>query len=489
MSLWDTGWIVVIVFITGCATSLPKLDPVPELEFHPHMVPPDPVDLTQTIVVGRTNSDKNTLLDNIMVRNNLAIPEDSRVVINMPYKVQPQVTNKPQTLKRGRALVVQAIKGDAAQDSNATEIDHYFDIVEQQIEKSLLEKNLTVIDRAKFSVALQQQCHQAVWQQDRFRETMAIIKEGAMHQLTVGLINQDQFLTELTHYMENYAGAGSRCCVSESIDASMGIPELICAAQSQYVRVDYILEVNEFETTSLQDEMIFLNDVAEIKILIAADDQLEKELERENYNTVVKPGYVGHLRAKLIEVATGAIVWLGEHQVESQNVLRQGFTIEVPIRKEVANIGQLNQRVNDYNQELEQLNKRLKNSRAQALDRKEKNKTRQVYANEYNNHRQLLLEKMDKGLAQSLLDADWQFKYHVGQPHSYPWLPNQKEMDDMEYALQEAKGFERRRLLQKQQQARWSLNNHLSALAKLVTKELMKTIPITNNIAAAVVLH
>jgi len=489
MNTWHTGWIIIIlIFITGCTTPLPKLDPLPELALQSHIVPPDVVNLTQTIVVGRTSSDKNTLLENITVRNNLAIPENSRVVISMPPKTLQQAINKPETLKRGRALVVQAVKGNDAQESKATEMGSYLDIVEQQIEKSLLEKNLIVIDRSKFTVALQQQCHQAVSDKDRFRETMAMIKEAAMHQLSSGLINQDQFLSELTHYIEKYAGVADRCCASETVDVSMKISELICAAQSQYARADYILEVNEFETTSLQDEMILLSDMAEMQSLIAADDQLRKELDHENYNTVVKPGYVGHLRAKLIEVTTGAIVWLGEHKIESQNVLNKGFTIEVPIRKEVANLGQLNRRIDDYNQELERLSQRLENSRAQALDSKAKNKTREVHVNEYNNHRQLLLAKMDKGLAQSLLDADWQFTYHVGQPHSYPWLPNQKEMDDIEYALQGATGFEHRRLLQKHQQARLLLNNHLSELTKLVTKELMNTIPITNNIAA-VVLH
>ncbi len=490
MNTWHTGWIIIIIiFIIGCTTPLPRLDPLPAPEFQPYIVPPDPVNLTQTIVVGRTSSDKNTLLDNITVRNNLAIPENSRVVISMPPRTSQQTTNQPEASKRGRALVVQAVKGGDAQDNKATDMDNYLDIVEQQIEKSLIEKNLIVIDRAKFSVALQQQCYQTASQQDRFRETMMIIKEAVMHQLTSGLINQDQLLSELTYSIEKYTGAGERCCAGELVGANLETSELICVAQSPYARADYILEVNEFDTISLQDEMIFLSDMVEIKSLISVDNQLGKALERENYNTVIKPGYVGHLRAKLIEVTTGAIVWLGEHQIESQNVLNEGFSIEVPIRKEVANIGQLNRRIDDYNQELERLSQRLQNSRAEVLDSKAKNKIREVRANEYNHHRQLLLAKMDQGLVQSLLDVDWQFKYHVGQPHSYPWLPNQKEMDDIEYALQGSNGFEHRRLLQKHQQATRLLNNHLSELTKLVTKELMKTIPIMNNIPVAVILH
>ncbi len=184
----------------------------------------------------------------------------------------------------------------------------YFNYTEQQIEKALMKLGYRVIDRSKFEAKLREQRRIAT----------------SMHASGVVRERVDR----------------------AAFDQLRDISELVRAAQDGDIRSDYILQVNKVEIgKTYEEENLSINP--------------EVEAFRDKYPAIAHeilkvyrfPEYSAKFNAKLIDVESGRIVWIGSHEVTSRNVLGQDINVKFILRQYVNNEKQVRKFVDEQNTE------------------------------------------------------------------------------------------------------------------------------------------
>ncbi len=126
------------------------------------------------------------------------------------------------------------------------------------------------------------------------------------------------------------------------------ISEVIRAAQSGATRSDYVLHINNFEHDKAFPAQINLLANNEIKSFFTAKPHLEGQFKPKQYLECVTNGV--ELNAKLIHVKSGAIIWLGKHQVHELSQAISNITVEVGERIFANNLVEIANFVNQQNQ-------------------------------------------------------------------------------------------------------------------------------------------
>ncbi len=413
--------VLPLLALTACGANRPFLQPVPGIRALSALDLPPPEDLNTTITFAQEKSTPEQLQRAVSTAASFKLPANAKIVISVP------IDDKPTTAS---ALAARVTHESRAITSFRTA--GYFSLAEQQIERSLIEKGLTVLDRSRFEAKLRDQRVQA--------ETPEASAPRQRREL-------------------------------------IDIAELIRAAQKDEPKADFILQVNTFKTEPLSDRHIDLQSQSEIRYISSKNPGLEIAFTESGQTTITKPGYYGMLNAKLIEVTTGAIVWVGSHRVESLSILEGGFKVTVPVEKSVANLTGVQAVVDRYNSDLDQMQKQCIDLNRQLQDEDLDDEYYDALAKRYTDNCRKLNDLQTTGRPNSASLA-WKYKYAVLPVTVIPELPTTAVLDRLEIDWDQASDAEEKaRLMQRARRFKEFLTAHYSELAKLVTQELISTIP------------
>lgn len=414
----------------------------------------------------REETDKEELHEGVTTRSKYTVPPNAKIVISVPYEEQMREKRQKQN------------ESDTSDDEEGTtfKTTGYFNKAEQQIEKSLIAKNYIVLDRSKFEAKLRDQ--RAKEQHTRNYDGKRAEMEAARSRMDAGQLTEEQWAQEIRNIEKKYhvvtedGGARSRGETKELVDNS----ELIRAAQEGEVRADYILQVNRFDTDALSDTPVYLVDRPEVENLCHENPGLRQALERGGVASISKPGFFGLLNAKLIEVQTGAIVWVGDHRVESINVLNKGLKIEVPVTKTCSNAGSVQSAIANHNAELKALHTECRTLKARVEAGQAPRHEIDGWVSQYRGVLATFTQKNESG-PPSVANAPWTFAFDIQPIIVRPHLPTATEADRLRLQYRGARGDSKTRIGQQILRIKEFQNRHFSELAKLVAKELVSTMP------------
>lgn len=439
----------LVLLIVSCGSTNIPLQPVPLVNKVAPPAPPNAEHMPVTLSYPAKGKDEKALEENTTVKGRFSVPLNAKVVISVPVEQQDY---------RGNPISQESDNAD-----NVFQTAEYFNKAEQEIEKSLLRKGFTVLDRSKFEAELR----------NRRTEERSLMKTEAMRQEIKSLeeqrdakrITREEYIEKLRDVESKYEviekTGGHTAGKKELVD----IGELIRAAEKGSVQADFILQVNRFEIGQISDKRVYLPDHFALEEIVKRDLNLLKTLEKEDKASITQPGYFGYLNAKLIEVKTGSIVWVGEHRVESADAT--DIKVEMDINKVAANTAAVNAIAQNFNRKLDSINaeirkyERIVNNQDADIDVRNRAKA---------NYDKLVaqLSNMDPT---NLTYPAWQYAYQVSKPNIRPSFPSANELRELKTLAKKTGNYNP--FLRQQNYA----IEHQSDLAKTVSKELISTIP------------
>lgn len=454
----------------------PVLAGVPAAVTYPEREIPDTQDLSMDIVFPMTPTDPDALAEGVTSSPSYTLPGQASIVISVPVEEQLREERQENRFADGDGEGITSFKTTG-----------YFNRAEQQIVRSLIGKGFTVLDRSKFEAKLRDM--RVADLDDNYSQAKRAEMQAAKEKYDSGLLNSDQYTSELRRIERDYEswdqGAGRKPGeAKELIDNS----ELIRAAQSGDVQADFILQVKTFSTDTITDRVIHLTDQDIVDEACRSNPGLRRAMEDANVVSVVRPGFYGVLNAELFDVQTGAIVWVGEHRVESLNILDGGFRIRIPVSKRASNGLEINQDIRTYNREAEELASEAESLRQQIESgafRPVLNESTNTYNtdrrdNAIQEYRSLLgkIEDLNRSDGPSSLRKELAFEYVVEPIELRPSLPTAGELMRIEDELQNASSTDDRlEAMSLYRRYEEFLSEHYSELAKVVSRELIGTIP------------
>lgn len=458
--------------LTGCGSKALQLAPPPEITPLQQRVAPAVEDLTFTAVLPHEPVTRDDL--DVTYRDDFRVSTDATVVISVPVEEQQR---EKQTKGRNGSR-----SDDLLDDDGITSFQTagYFNKAEQQIEKELIRKKFIVLDRSKFEAKLREL--RTKTESPRVSASDRALTRLWEEQLKNGEINEEEFRTkmrDLELQREVANREGSRKGEKELVDIS----ELIRAAQSGETRADYILQVNRFYVDTTSDEIVDLLDLEEVQAIAKDNPGFTRALKDAGKDSVRKPGFYGVLNAKLIDVQSGAIVWVGALKVDVQNALKEGLRIQVPATKKVYNDAAINKAIDGYNRDLED---RTAECEKKLLDAEEARRNKGLIGggdevsrrvSEYKACVSSLETALKKGPPASAKDP-WQYEYLFDDLRVKPVLPSEEDMERLRERWQGAKDKRERDDIRRQARKYQDvMENYYSTLSKLVAAELISTIP------------
>jgi hypothetical protein len=322
-----------------------------------------------TLAIAR----KQSVVDpaDIVYPGGYSIRSGSSVVISVPSNFLTEMMEKnAENLKDSKQL------DRAKRSMDLYNTSGYFNYAEQQIEKELIRVGFTVLDRAKFEAKLRE-----------LRSPNGINR-------------------------------------TEMIDIS----EVIRAAQSGENRADYVLQINQLKLNreSVSQE---IRKSAPIQQFIDKYPEIANAVP-DQYNF---PEYAATFNAKLIEVATGRIVWVGGHTVTSRNIIERDIQLTLTVRKFVTNEAEVTGYVERENTE------------------------------------EARKKRGDRPVSIPPWKYDYKFDFQV--------LPDLNELEPVKPMESESQRLDRQEGLNSSDQGNEKFISHRDKLLRLVVSDVMKTVP------------
>ncbi|XQW86259.1 hypothetical protein ACOYR1_05900 [Thalassotalea piscium] len=461
---------------TGCGSTPPKLSPLPVVNQLALPEVPQNENLSRNIEIRKLATDRDVLFENVITRTNFKIKPNSKVVISVPVEQQKQA--QKQTLddslskrwlssKNGDQMAQQALNERNALNKTPDETfktAEYFNKAEQEIEKSLLRKNFTVLDRSKFEAELRDRRAKDSGSSTSTAKDAEI--KNLEEKLAAQRITNAEYITGLQNIETKYDIFSQESTRKAGVNELVDISELIRAAQQGTIQADYILQVNSFDLGPISDRQLFVSDHTQISNLINQYPGLDEALEDAGVATITQPGYFGYLNAKLIEVKTGSIVWVGEHRVDSSNVT--DIKIGLNISRQVSNDADIAMIIAKYNDAVEK--KRVeainigRSTQYEGLDSS-------VQMSRLASYNQAIRE-LNEMISTPPELPTWQYSYNIASPSVKPSFPSFFDLKNMEKDSFSSKSANSQFLRLKQRMVK-----HQTDIAKIVSKELIATIP------------
>lgn len=315
--------VAAVLGLSGCVVTAaplldrrPNVEPLPRFQSLADVTPPSTgakeivVDFPQTSPMFQPGD----------VINRGGIRSNSSVVINVP--VDDPRTESEISQSRQSARAAGGYRGEA-----------YFDLSEQMVEKALIRGGFNVIDRSKLEAKLRNRRDKSTSNvgsstyTDAKKAAIAVLDE----ERDLGLLTQAEYEKKLAEVQRRYAshGLGSKRTEDEMVDIS----EVIRASEDGAVQVQYLLQINEFRVLPREDRPLpVLSDpTPELKRLLKDNPGLSRKLDKE----VFIPWFTASCNAKLISISTGSIVWLGNLEISSQDVVPGGFDVVYEVDQSV----------------------------------------------------------------------------------------------------------------------------------------------------------
>ena len=267
---------------------------------------------------------------------------------------------------------------DLLDKSNAFKTEGYINKAEPNVEKELMRFGFSVIDRSKFEAKLRTLRDTTKYSKDQFITQSRINNEKIEYFKKLkenGKISEEEYFKKLSD--ADLDSKKREEGEKEIIDMS----ELIRAAQSEGVKADYILQLNKIVEYSAYATTINLKGQTEVEKYMSENLDLEYGKEINNIPTNFPVDvYRVVFGAKLINVQSGRVEWVGTHELNSLDIenITASFNI---VRKDIStpNINKEIQSKYDYASELYQSAKNTEKQlislyKTASLERKYKDK-------------------------------------------------------------------------------------------------------------------
>jgi len=463
------------LILMSCGLTPPKLETMPEASVMKAPVKPESQNLSTDLIIAKTPTSQEMLNENVISKKGFVVKADARVVISVPIDLQRKEQNrdlqdkirnsswsgsqeqKDRDLEESKSL-------NQSQDDVAFSTAEYFNKAEQEIEKSLLRKSFTVMDRSKFEAELRDRREKKTDKNSSKALTAEISR--LRKQNKSGLISDKELIEEIEAAENRYSDDSSGNTREAGDNELVDISELIRAAQEGKNQADYILQVNSFDIDPISDRQLYIAEQDKIEALFVEHPGLLDEMHEQNVATITQPGFFGYLNAKLIDVKTGAIVWVGEHRVESQNVI--DIRVKMAMSRQAANEAEIRNFVQSYNTDVTRkqgiINQLYTSAHNKNITKNQQSSRVSAYNVAMSDYKQLIKEQPQVPY--------WKYSYSVSQPSISPSFPSEFELKQIQKTSNISQKNYNQFLRLKDR-----LGNHQSKIAKMVSKELIATIP------------
>ena len=412
-------------------------------------------------------------------------PKPIPIAIVIPQKVTPIteeniIMRKGAVIKPGSSVVI-SVPGSLfqrPQDSAAREpsdemgfrTDGYFNVLEQYIERGLIAVGLQVKDRSKFEAKLRD-LRDTTAQSQPYEMALGNLQKD----LDGGRLTREEFTEKSIQLRDKLLGPGGS---NRNREEMKDISEVIRAAQDGEVMADYVLQVNDLAVKPFAGAPLQLAARKEVQAALTQNPGLRIGSAEGQPNsippTLAQPWAQARFNAKLIEVKTGSIDWIGEYGIESLAVLNDGLSIMIGVRRHTANGKAIVEAISAYNRSLSDAYRRALDKKAdldisyqaatepypyfgtpdemeavQNRRRFEIVQAEQAYTKELTAYQEIVRRPPAEA------QLDWTYEYDVDAPSVSPDLLKPKTEQDQQ-----------------------SLLEHVKSLGFKVTHDLLKTIKI-----------
>lgn len=467
---------VVVLLFAGCATqktvppfftAMPQKDAPSQPQFLNVPTPPEPKSFPIEIKIPK--KDFAVTPENSIMRQGAIIKTGSSVVISVPEDLASNRANR----ERSDAASSRGNAPPTSRNTSDFRTDEYFNDLEQYIERGLIAVGFQAKDRSKFEAKLRD-----------LRESSKAVRDNSFNialdelkkELTDGKISLDEFPLKKKQLQEKLDPTGG---VGKNITQMTDISEVIRAAQTGDVMADYVLQVNKLDIQNFPGTPLQLNTRLEVQAVLNQNPGLRIVEESSAGNslpaTLQQPWAQARFNAKLIEVKTGSIDWIGEFSIESSAVLEDGIKITIRVRRFTSNGKAIVGAISEYNTRVREAYQSTVNA-MQELDEKYREVMQPVkyegnaqIGAAIQSRRKSEVEEAQKRFAQRVDEyratiekkppeakVDWTYNYNVDWPIVDPDLLNPKTEEE-----------KRRRA------------EHDKALGLKVTRDLLQTIKMT----------
>ena len=271
--------------------------------------------------------------DSLMGREG-AIRRGSSVVISVPDGVYKEASQKRVKVQSGFQTA------------------GYFNVLEQYVERGLIGAGLHVKDRAKFEAKLRD-----------LRDSGDVVRRAdnpynaafnhLRKDLDSGKLTREEYADQALALRDKMLDPSR---TSKNREELTDISEVIRAAKDGDVVADYVLQVNELAVTHYKGVPMQLMNRKEVQEVLVGNPGLRLGRTGEEGaipTTLEQPWAQARFNAKLIDVKTGQIDWIGEYAIDSLSVLRDGVQIYIGVRKHVTNGESVVNRIEKYNKGIE----------------------------------------------------------------------------------------------------------------------------------------
>ena len=312
---------LIVCFLAACAPAMAPLLPMPFPE-------PEERDRIEFMVFTPPVSDVSR---NAVLSPSANIRPRSSVVIDVPADIE------------------------GAESGNADfTTRNYFNFAEQAIEKQLLLNGFVVKDRSKFEAILRdlRDCNGPYWYSchsiDPAIEPVLRELENKRESGQISAVDYAYQVREFRNKFKITQQTGKRS-ENELADTS----EVIRAASASETRADYILQISDFDTLDEKEETVYLLTNPEFRVFMEKHPDVRRKYSDEKHSYYPCDLVQASLNAKLIEVASGNIVWIGNHTVTELD--RPGneanIELEVKYRRYCTNCQEVKQFIDRQNTE------------------------------------------------------------------------------------------------------------------------------------------
>lgn len=314
--------------LTGCASLAPLL-PMPT-------IPAAQTELVEATLDFKT---KSKLEDNFVQLKSHKIKPNSSIVINVPDSLfnNESVNNSP------------------TQDFKTKD---FFNDAEQQIEKVFITDGFRVLSRSKFEAklrTLRDESHCNLSQYPCLYSQVAPEVRPILDDLKAKLdrkaIDASEYADEIKKFKDKLQTASTGKKRADGEKELTDISEVIRAAESGDVQANYILQINKFDTDQKSKIKADLNHDPKIRDFIRNNPGIKAEFDLAANHEIVCAVVGATLNAKLVDVKTGEIVWIGNHQLNEFSSGIHKISVEMGSRKYVTNEKLIEQFINDNNTE------------------------------------------------------------------------------------------------------------------------------------------
>lgn len=437
------------VLCSGCATqriapalfsSAPPKEPLDQPRMLDVPKAPTPVSMPLTIRISKQSTSVSP--ENSIMRRGAIVKPGSSVVISVPASIYQRS---------------QQTAGQGISDELGFRTDGYFNVLEQYIERGLIATGFHVKDRAKFEAKLRdlRDSGDVVRRADNpFNAALANLQK----ELDTGKITREEYAKQALELRDRLLDPSQS---SRNREELTDISEVIRAAQDGEVMADYVLQVNELAVVHYTGTPLQLGTQAEVQEVLRANPGLRLGPPGEKGvipSTLKQPWAQARFNAKLIDVKTGSIDWIGEYTIESLSVLEDGVRIVIGIRKRPTNANTIIEGIQNHNSTVQAAFRRASDAKEsldakyhdamqqksyygmpqdgeilQASRRRDVERSEQIFTRSLTDYRSVSQQRPPE------LGMEWRFDYDVDDPVAIPDLLRPQTEEESRQLLQHVK--------------------------------------------------